>query len=253
MVAPAFCLLQIEKSSDARNVARLALSIIIVASLLSGARGAFIFIPVLLAATYLFDLRLNGALQGLAIVVVLAGVAISAVGIDPIALFSLLSERFTYYADQFAYRELVTAIATSPMGDGIGTNTVAARHFATGLSPFWYVENWWAKTVYELGVPGLLTLVALWSSLMYYGVKMRSQMVNQSLRSCAAALTAFIAIVFLLNFKGWYMDIDPINVYFWIFTGLLFSLPLVDQCLTANKSGSDEATHLLTNKSSTNR
>jgi hypothetical protein len=32
----------------------------------------------------------------------------------------------------------------------------------------------------------------------------------------------------LNSFKGWQMDLDPINVYFWHFTGILFKLPYVE-------------------------
>jgi hypothetical protein len=44
---------------------------------------------------------------------------------------------------------------------------------------------------------------------------------GHELRPCAAALTAFAACIALNSFKGWQLDLDPINVYFWVFAGIL--------------------------------
>ncbi len=48
------------------------------------------------------------------------------------------------------------------------------------------------------------------------------------LASGGAALLAFLIWNLIYNLKGQYMDIDPINVYFWLFAGVLARLPALD-------------------------
>jgi hypothetical protein len=33
----------------------------------------------------------------------------------------------------------------------------------------------------------------------------------------------------LCSFKAWLLDLDPVNVYFWFFAGVLASLPALDR------------------------
>ncbi len=48
------------------------------------------------------------------------------------------------------------------------------------------------------------------------------------MRPCAAPLLAFFIAVALISFKGWLIDLDPLNVYFWVFAGALARLPSLD-------------------------
>jgi hypothetical protein len=44
-------------------------------------------------------------------------------------------------------------------------------------------------------------------------------------RSCTAAITGFIIIMAVHSFKGWQIELDPINVWYWLLVGILFRLP----------------------------
>ena len=49
------------------------------------------------------------------------------------------------------------------------------------------------------------------------------------------AILAFLIIMFLNSFKGWQMDLDPVNVYYWLFVGLLLKMPVLQQEALANE------------------
>jgi len=48
---------------------------------------------------------------------------------------------------------------------------------------------------------------------------------DRRLRSCSAAFLAFLVIMMVHSLKGWQIDIDPVNVYFWLYAGILLKLP----------------------------
>ena len=42
------------------------------------------------------------------------------------------------------------------------------------------------------------------------------------------AVVAFLVWNLVYGIKGQYMDFDPINVYFWLFAGILMKLPALE-------------------------
>ena len=53
-------------------------------------------------------------------------------------------------------------------------------------------------------------------------------MITEGNDSSANCLAFFVTLA-LNSFKGWLMDLDPINVNFWVFAGLLEKLPELDR------------------------
>jgi hypothetical protein len=49
------------------------------------------------------------------------------------------------------------------------------------------------------------------------------------LRAVSAALLAFLVWNLAYCAKGQYLDIDPANVYFWLFAGVLARLPYLER------------------------
>jgi O-antigen ligase len=89
------------------------------------------------------------------------------------------------------------------------------------------IESYYAKVIYELGLPGLLMIVGLVGWIIWSGWRATRQ-AREGLRACTAALTAFVICLTLNSFKGWQLDLDPVNVYFWVFAGLLCRIGTLD-------------------------
>ena len=231
MIVPAYSLMRMDPLPKWRRFYRITLSFIILASFLSGARAAFIFVPILLLLIYMIDSGPVGMMKAVAIITLLMLTALYIAGIDPVAMFQMMFRLTTHYSDEIAYRGLVDAIANAPLGLGTGMNTGPARFAFYDPGSFFAFENYYAKAVYELGIPGLLIVIGLFLTLIVLGYKAHRSLQNLELRSCSAAILAFIITMAINSFKGWQVDLDPINVYFWIFAGILFKLEYVDQQL----------------------
>lgn len=228
MLVPCYALGRMDPSARWRRLGKWMLGLAALASFLSGARAAFLFVPLLLALTYGLDRGFFGVARGC---LYGAGVVFGALAISRIAavdLFQHVSELLGGYARDTAYGGLAQALASAPLGMGTGTNTGAARYAFSDPSKFVGLENYYAKAAYELGIPGLLIIWGLFGALIWRGFQARRRLCDPGLRACSAALLAFLITMALNSFKGWLVDLDPINVYFWVFSGALAKLPYLD-------------------------
>jgi hypothetical protein len=110
---------------------------------------------------------------------------------------------------------------------GTGTDTGAARYALGDPNALVGIENFYAKAAYELGVPGLLVVAGLFTAIIIAGVRARAGMKSPVLRCWASTLVTFFVVILLNSFKGWLVDLDPVNVYFWVFCGMLLKLPIL--------------------------
>jgi len=194
-------------------------------ALLTGARSAFLFAPLLLLLAFGLDRGVAGLLRALAMVGGMLGGALLLLSMRAIGLFDHVADLFVTYAQGTAYGLLAQALVSAPLGNGTGTNTGPARYALSDPGSFSALENYYAKAVMELGIAGLLLIWLLFGSLIRLGFRTRRQLQDPSLRPCAAPLLAFFITVALISFKGWLMDLDPVNVNFWVFAGVMAKLP----------------------------
>jgi hypothetical protein len=87
----------------------------------------------------------------------------------------------------------------------------------------------WAKVVHELGLFGLIPFIIMVGGLTWHAVGGTVRMRNYDLRRAHGAFGAFLLIIFIYFFKAWVIDVDPGNVFFWIFVGLLYRLAALDR------------------------
>jgi len=229
MLVPSYAVGRTDASRRWRWFAWWTLTMLAVTSFLSGARSAFVFVPLLLGLIYGLDCGFKGVLRGL---LYLTGMLLAALSVSRVAaafLVRYIYELFGEYAVNTAYGGLVQAFLTGPLGKGTGTNTGPARYAFEDPEGFVAIQNYYAKVVYELGIPGLLLLCTLFGVLIWQGLRWRRRLTDPALRTCSAALTAFLITVALNSFKGWLVDLDPVNVYFWVFAGVLAKLPYLER------------------------
>ncbi|MDX8400435.1 MAG: hypothetical protein R8K20_09335 [Gallionellaceae bacterium] len=225
MLVPAYALIKLDTSVKWRKFATAVFWLTIVASFMSGARSAFLFVPLFLALLYFLEGKISGAMKMALMLPALFFAAMALAGIDPLKMFNMVFELFVMYSEDIAKKGLLDAISIAPFGTGTGMNTGAARYGVDDPESFIGIENYYAKAVVELGVVGLLVVVAIFVVLFKNGYKSHRRMQDLGLKSCSSAFLAFIVTMALNSFKGWQIDLDPINVYFWIFSGFMLKLP----------------------------
>jgi hypothetical protein len=221
MIVPAYALWRTDRSPKWRRFGGMLLALVVVAAALSGARTAFVFVPLLLVTTVALDRGL-AAVSGTAARLVVVGAVLVALGIGMGRLYGTMRELTITYGRVIAYGGLVEAMQT-PLGMGTGTNTGPARYALNEPNEMQGIENYYAKVVAELGVPGLVVIVWLFGWLVRSGWR-TTRSLRGDLRPLAAAVTAFLLCMCLDSFKGWQIDLDPMNVYFWVFAAMILPL-----------------------------
>lgn len=228
MLAVCYAMWRTDPSPGWRRLGLFMLIFAALNALLTGARSAFIFVPLWLLLAFGLDRGVTGLLRALAMVGGTLGGALSLLSMRASGLFDHVFELFGIYAQGTAYELLVQALVSAPLGNGTGTNTGPARYAIPDPASFFARENYYAKAVSELGIPGLLLTLAVFGALIWQGFRLRRRLHDPCLRPCAAPLLAFFITMALISFKGWLMDLDPVNVNFWVFAGVLAKLPDLD-------------------------
>jgi hypothetical protein len=112
-------------------------------------------------------------------------------------------------------------VGVGVVGHGTGWDTQAALRYGGSASKR-YVENWYAKAALELGIGGLAAIVVAMASLQWR-LLARLHRIEPAARRVAAPMCALLLVMMATLFKGPLLDLDPLNVYFWLIIGMLLS------------------------------
>ncbi|MHB8644059.1 MAG: hypothetical protein ACYDA3_14375 [Gaiellaceae bacterium] len=210
-------------------------ALMIAAAFLCGARGAFIFVPLLVVLTLLIERGLArvASVRLLAPVGIFLAAALvfGATGNSIVkATSSTATQEFqNIFVDGFR-----SAFHITLLGLGTGADTNATRYaFSTpneftAVNGTWY-ESWYVKSALELGIAGLVIVVCLLGTLIVRGLRAHRALHDSRLRSVSAAFLAYLIWNAIYGVKGQYIDLDPTNVYFWFFAGIAAKVATIDR------------------------
>ena len=212
------------------------------AGFFSSTKGAFLMFPLFALAFAGFGL-IRGRLLIAAPVAIALGIwAFNAAGLDPLELFSFGAEQAQHYSEGFIFDQVAEATRYGAMGQGIGTSTSATRFAlqAADLRNRLGFESYFAKSAAELGSIGLM-IVSMFLLLIAARVGILSiRRFGRDSNQIIAPLAVYIAYVLVGSLKGYPIDIDPANVFFWLAVGLAvgvgtFKLPM--EVATVDRKG----------------
>ena len=204
------------------------------AAMFSGVRLAFLVIPVLVAVMILLAMRSANRLSwgavavGAACVCLLGGTAAGVCGYA-----AHIGETTKLETNDVTVRSVSEAVHKTWLGLGAGSDSSQARYAFPNVqlqSPVGSVqEAWYVKAYLELGVFGLIIAVTLLGTILYRGVRVHLRVRDSRLKMVSAGIGSLLGRVLLYCFKAQYLDIDPINIYFWLFAGILMGLPRLER------------------------
>ena len=85
--------------------------------------------------------------------------------------------------------------------------------------------------MYEFGIPGLISFIAILMMIVRRGASTLMSLKDKDLHWIGNALFVFVVISAVDSF--WYgFDQTPMNVYFWLFAGVLMKLSKLDKDLS---------------------
>ncbi|HEX2042549.1 MAG TPA: O-antigen ligase family protein [Acidimicrobiales bacterium] len=125
-----------------------------------------------------------------------------------------------------AWQEKLSRITAHPLGVGVGASSSASEKVteATGTGEIFHPDNQYYKAVYELGVLGLWLLVLLFvAAFASAHARVAASPPSDSLFALSTA--AMVLAAAAASFVATYLDIFPMDVYFWLFLAVVHTTP----------------------------
>jgi hypothetical protein len=156
-------------------------------------------------------------------------VGLHASGVDVGLLLDDVGGFILYYGQEHGWTLIIDALSDNPGGLGTGMNTGPARYAFSAADAFNMnllsgVESYYVKSIVELSFIGFPVVVALLWMPVVRCIRMAGAGSSAAIRGYAAGFAGFFLSVAALSVRFWPLDVDPDNVYFWVFAGILFKL-----------------------------
>jgi hypothetical protein len=220
-----------EISQKWRLAALVGLTLVLINAVVSGQRLAFFAVPMIVGLMTILTGQIANLKRFLPII--FAAALLLAIG------FSFLNPDFV----QQRYDSAISRWQSSPptafiqeqldfairnqggiLGRGLGVATSSARFF--GYISF--VETFHSKILFELGYIGFALYMIFITHLVYLAFRTYLSLKDPTLRGFAGSY--WVLLLFVAYLPYWYaLDTDPVGVYYWIFAGVIFKLPVIEK------------------------
>jgi hypothetical protein len=245
-IVAAFCVGAL--ASRWRWIFRMSLGLQCVAVMTSGARLALLFVPVGVIVICLSGIwnrtreerrlvlwRVLGSGLGVALVGLIAGSVLAPTGwYRAQSIVKPSTPRQLNIADTLTVSfQRIRSLSGQELwwAHGLGSASPGVRYLGTNRDPFvlsGLAEGAVGQLIWESGIPGLVSFVVSWLTLLVYGAARAARIRDPLLWSLATAI--IVLHCFLLVTAATYalMTLPPLTVYFWLSLGILAALPGVD-------------------------
>jgi hypothetical protein len=220
-----------EISQKWRLAALVGLTLVFINAVVSGQRLAFFAVPIIVGLLTILTGQIANLKRFLPII--FAAILLLAIG------FSFLNPDFV----QQRYDSAISRWQSSPptaflqeqldfairnqggiLGRGLGVATASARVFGD-IS---FVETYHSKVLFELGYIGFALYMIFMTYLVYRAFRTYLSLKDPTLRGFAGSY--WVLLLFVAYLPYWYaLDTDPVGVYYWIFAGVIFKLPVIEK------------------------
>ncbi|HEY9737158.1 MAG TPA: hormogonium polysaccharide biosynthesis protein HpsL [Trichocoleus sp.] len=213
-----------------RAIGLVSLVAVCIMAVLSGQRIALLLVPVTVAGLLVLTGQIVNFKRFIPIGIAAALIVSILVGQNP----ALISDRWSSFQarwqasppQEFIQEQFGWALSKQEgiLGRGIGRATNSARMFGKVQ----LVETYHPKLLFEIGPLGLLATLALYTVLTVATFRAYRSVKDPNLRGYAASMWVFV--LFISYFPYYYpLDVDPVNVYYWLAAGIVMKLPALDR------------------------
>ena len=215
-----------DPDSRYRRLGQFAVYLALFAGVLSGTKGALILFPLFFGCLFLCGLIKARLILAAPIALLIGGVALITIGIDIAGLFSFGTKTTQHYLSTFVLEQIGDALGHGVFGEGIGSSTGAVRYVATGTGGVVQLgfESYYAKIAAELGSGGLAIFGIFFLLIAAKSLQIALRHRRTSGNTLTAPLTIYVIFNLFYSMKGFVLDTDPGNIFFWLALGLLIGL-----------------------------
>lgn len=231
MMVPAMTVALADPNPRWRLYGRIALGILIVAGFLSGARASVAMLPLIVGLVFVIDGRATGALAAAVLLPLALLTTLFLAGLDPLQVIGTTGELAIDYSQTLVVQGVMDSLASYPLGLGTGMSTGPSRYALPEGEQLPLIESFYAKSVVEFGVPGLIVVLLVFATVIGAAWSARKQLIHPFLRTYGAAVLAYCLLIAINSSKGSILDIDPANVFYWFYVGMLLKLPYLESVI----------------------
>ncbi|MBR8829529.1 MAG: hormogonium polysaccharide biosynthesis protein HpsL [Gomphosphaeria aponina SAG 52.96 = DSM 107014] len=206
------------------------MALVFINAVISGQRIAFALVPVLTVILLILTGQIKNFKRfiplGVGLVLLLSLAAIFNPNIVQERVASFVGRWHASPPHVFMLQQFDYAVNNTQgiLGRGLGKATNSTRVFG----PISFIETFHAKLIYEMGYLGTLAFMVFVTHLCILTYQDYRSIGDPSLRSFASSFWVFILII--SYFPYWYpLDTDPVAIYYWLFAGVIFKLPVIDK------------------------
>lgn len=232
-----------------RILGLVSMAMVFVMSVLSGQRIALALVPFVVIMLLILTGQILNLKRFLPIGIALAVILSIAATQYP----EIVSQRFESFQSRwnaappqaFISEQIEWAMSQQQglLGRGLGRATNSARIFGKTV----LVETYHSKVLYETSPIGLLLMLGVYTVLVITTFRAYRVIKDPSLRGYGASMFTFV--LFISYFPYYYpLDVDPVNVYYWLAAGIVLKLPDIDRQERLEKSQVESSTRKLTKK-----
>jgi hypothetical protein len=204
-----------------RRMLLLALTCLLPALLTSGSRTPLLLFFVASGVVAVLSRKLSraGIVGAVMYFVIVISIGYFGAGVGDRVSSIATEENVERFTRTFFGQLFVTQLIADPVGTGLGTATIGARHFSPEGTVH-LVESYFGVLVREMGAVGLLSFAALAVSVGAILAKGRPWMKKSTALPIwnAIFVQSMLTLVLLPNSTS--IDAIPINLYFWFFVGV---------------------------------
>jgi len=219
-----------DKSLIWRTIGGVSLVVLMVMAVISGQRIALAIVPVSIGLLTILTGQVKNLKRFLPIVVVLGLILFYLVASNPAVIETRLDSFVSRWEaappQRFIEEQFSQAWSQQEgiFGEGVGRATNSARTFASTT----LIETYHAKVMHEIGLVGLIAVLALYTTLTVVTFKVYRRTQDKGLRSYAAAM--WVYILFISYCPYYYpLDVDPVGVYYWLAAGIILKIPELER------------------------
>lgn len=196
------------------------------AAIISGQWTAFLVVPsVLIVLMIVTETNHRRRILKLAIIAVLMAIIVTQVG-----SIQFLTEKFVdrwQYSDPLVFAqqqwEGVVENSLTMLGNGLGRASSVARR----LGEIRLIEPFYAKTLYEVGILGVIAFIGVVATVTIQSFRAYFSLKTPSFKILGLTFAVFILFI-SCNIYYYPLAVDPVAVYYWLFAGVLLRLPEIE-------------------------
>ena len=239
-LVPAIASMRFSKTNKEKYFYLMVIIVIILGSFTAGARGNILF----LLLFFLFLLLIQARFYVLLFLLIPSILLLSFINLQQFpylqVIFSNVKDLTVFYGGAVFFEDLGYILSNHFLGNGVGSYTFEAR-YATGAAQdvinttfargaeMPYNEGYYHKVILELGVVGLLVIIAFYMIIIHEIILSINNLKDDKTSFFCALVLAFLLLVIILLAKSSSIIVKyPVNFLFFFFLGITIKLRYLD-------------------------